>query len=51
MDIPQWAQTNARCHRREFRVNAEAFIEWTGALERADVLRTRLLLDSWIDVT
>jgi hypothetical protein len=31
--------------------DAEDFVEWTGALERSDVVRDRLLKDSWIDVT
>lgn len=30
---------------------AEDFVEWTGALERAEVVRARLLNDGWIDVT
>ena len=30
---------------------AEDFLEWSGALERADVVRARLLRDGWADVT
>jgi hypothetical protein len=30
---------------------AEDFIEWTGALERAEVVRARLVRDGWTDVT
>ena len=30
---------------------AEDFVEWSGALERADALRSRLLSEGWIDVT
>jgi hypothetical protein len=31
--------------------DAEDFVEWTGALERAEVVRARLLKDGWTDVT
>lgn len=31
--------------------DAEDCVEWTGALERAEVVRARLLKDGWIDVT
>lgn len=31
--------------------DAEDFVEWRGALERADVVRDRLLRDGWTDVT
>jgi len=30
---------------------AEDFHEWSGALERADAVRARLITDGWIDVT
>jgi hypothetical protein len=30
---------------------AEDFLEWPGALERADAVRARLLGDGWIDVS
>jgi hypothetical protein len=31
--------------------DAEDFVEWSGALERSDVVRDRLLKDRWTDVT
>ena len=31
--------------------DAEDFVEWTGALERADVVRARLLGEGWTDIT
>jgi hypothetical protein len=31
--------------------DAEDFVEWTGALERADIVGARLLKDGWTDVT
>jgi hypothetical protein len=30
---------------------AEDFLEWSGALERADAVRARLMTDGWIDVS
>jgi hypothetical protein len=31
--------------------HAEDFIEWSGALERSDVVPDRLVREGWIDVT
>jgi hypothetical protein len=31
--------------------DADNFVEWTGALDRAGIVRARLLRDGWTDVT
>jgi hypothetical protein len=49
--IPHTMQTTLVVHVGEGIEDAEDFLEWSGALERADVVRTRLLNDGWTDVT
>jgi|1186.fasta_scaffold1134300_1 hypothetical protein len=49
--IPHTMHTTLVVHVDDGIEDAEDFVEWSGALERADVVRARLLRDGWVDVT
>jgi hypothetical protein len=49
--VPHKLQTTLIVWRDDAIEDAEDFVEWSGALGRADVVRDRLLRDGWTDVT
>jgi len=49
--IPHTMQTTLIVWIDEELEDAEDFVEWAGELERAEVVRERLLTDGWIDVS
>ena len=51
MIVPHTIQTTLVWWIDENIDGAEDFIEWSGVLERADVVRARLLKDGWTDLT
>jgi hypothetical protein len=49
--VPHKLQTTLVCWIDSAIEDAQDFCEWSGALERSDVVRDRLLREGWIDVT